>query len=95
MSTGRLWQTPEPFLHASDRASQRVRTFKGGSIRFDLVTGLECLIRNLSESGAMVEVKGMTTVPDQFTLIIKPEIIRRLCVVEWRVGQRIGVTFIT
>ena len=79
---------------ADNRDSPRLRTFKGGAISFDRVAGLECIVRNLSDTGACVELSGATTVPDQFSLIIRPELIRRECEVEWRKGKKVGVRFI-
>lgn len=74
------------------RLSARQRTFKGGSI--SLPTGiLECTVRNLSETGALIEFSDLVLVPDAFLLIIKPELLRRSCEVAWRVGRRIGVRF--
>ena len=73
------------------RAARRQRTFKGGSISWGMASGVECTIRNLSDSGALLEIKS--AVPDDFTLIIKPEGIKRSCHVIWRSGSRIGITF--
>jgi len=74
------------------RRANRQRTFKGGTIAFGGATRVECVIRNLSESGACLEVPN-PTVPDQFTLLIRPELINRPCEVAWRSETRIGVRF--
>ena len=75
------------------RISPRQRTFKGGSI--SLPEGIiQCVIRNLSATGANIEVAVPISLPDTFALIIKPEIITRTCKVAWRSRQRIGVQFI-
>jgi hypothetical protein len=47
----------------------------------------------MSETGAALEVERPTGVPDDFTLLIKPEIIKRDCHVVWRSTERIGVRF--
>ncbi|MBV9556443.1 MAG: hypothetical protein JO254_05150 [Pseudolabrys sp.] len=75
------------------RKVPRFRTLKGGSITFDRVAGLPCIIRNLTNLGACIDVEGHTTVPNNFSLIIQPEIICRDCAVIWRNGQRVGVEF--
>ncbi len=75
------------------RKAPRFRTLKGGSIAFERVAGLPCVIRNLTDVGACIEVDGNTSVPDAFSLIIKPEITRHNCEVIWRKGQRVGVEF--
>jgi hypothetical protein len=74
--------------------SPRQRTFKGGSISFEFATGIECTIRNLSETGACLAIESTVAVPDSFTLIIKPEGTRRSCQVAWRSSGRIGVRFL-
>ena len=71
------------------RRSQRQRTFKGVAISFASAPSIECIIRNLSETGACLEVPG-SVVPDSFTLIIKPELLKRTCQVVWRTDRRIG-----
>lgn len=75
------------------RESSRHRTFKGGTISFD--RGLvDCTVRNLSDTGALLEIGSPIGIPDQFILIIKPETIRRSCEVKWRSERSIGVKFV-
>jgi PilZ domain len=76
------------------RGSPRLRTLKGGSIVFGLAAGIDCVIRNLSDTGAALEVESPVAIPDEFTLLIKPEIIKRKCRVVWRSAKRIGVRFV-
>lgn len=76
------------------RKTPRKRTFKGGSITFGLAPAIGCVIRNLSDAGASVEVESPVEIPDDFSLLIKPEAIKRNCRVEWRSAKRIGVQFI-
>ena len=81
---------PEP------RKSQRIRTFKGGSILFGTAPAIECLIRNMSKTGACLEIvspSGPAAVPDRFALFIKSENLKRFCQVAWRSGRRLGVRF--
>jgi PilZ domain-containing protein len=73
--------------------SPRHRTFKGGTISFDRGI-VECTIRNLSETGALLEVGNSIGIPDQFILIIKPETLRRSCEVAWRSEKNIDVKFV-
>lgn len=51
------------------------------------------MIRNLSDEGALLEIETPTAIPDSFTLIIKPEYLKRACTVIWRRDKRIGVHF--
>jgi len=72
----------------------RQRTFKGGSIT--LPTGIvDCVVRNISATGALLELKAQALVPNDFDLIIKPEITRRRCHVVHRDGLRLGVSFVS
>jgi hypothetical protein len=64
------------------RGSPRLRTFKGGSIIF-----------GMSDRGAALEVESPVGIPDDFTLLIKPEFVKRNCHVVWRASKRIGVRF--
>lgn len=75
------------------RGTQRHRTFKGGSISFDRYAGIECVVRNLSARGACLELDSPGSVPEDFSLIIRPENIRRSCHLVWRAEHRLGVRF--
>jgi hypothetical protein len=79
---------------AEHRNSPRLRTLKGGSILFGTAAAIDCIIRNMSDSGAALEVESPVGIPDDFTLLIKPEMIKRQCRVAWRSAKRIGVRFI-
>lgn len=71
-----------------------MRTFKGGSIIFGAAAAIDCTIRNLSETGASLEVTSPVGIPDEFTLLIKPEFVKRSCRVAWRSARRMGVQFV-
>lgn len=75
------------------RGNRRHRTFKGGSISFERGV-IDCTIRNLSDTGALLEVESPMGIPDKFILIIKPEIITRSCEVAWRSADKVGVRFV-
>jgi len=79
---------------AEHRRSQRRRTLKGGTILFGAGSSVDCVIRNMSETGAAIEVEGSIGIPDNFTLVIKPELAKRSCRVAWRTAKRIGVQFV-
>jgi hypothetical protein len=76
------------------RRAPRLRTFKGGSIMFGVAAAIDCTIRNMSETGASLEVTSPVGIPDEFTLLIKPEFLKRNCRVAWRSAKRIGVQFV-
>lgn len=53
-----------------------------------------CLIHNLSNEGAMIEV-STSQVPDRFVLVNYAENKRMACKVVWRDHLRLGVEFLT
>lgn len=77
---------------SEQRRTPRQRTFKTGSIT--LPHGIvECLIRNMSDQGALLEFLKPALIPDDFTLLIKPDMTRRECRVRRRKDLRLGVEF--
>jgi hypothetical protein len=74
-----------------NRREPRLRTFKSGTASFGLALSVDCIIRNMSKTGACLELKG--AVPNTFSLLIKPELIKRTCEVTWRSQERVGVRF--
>jgi PilZ domain len=75
------------------RRSPRQRTFKGGSITLPIGI-VDCVVRNISEAGALLEFKSPALIPDDFILVIRPEHTRRQCHVIWRQSLRLGVQFV-
>lgn len=76
------------------RVNQRQRTYKGGRINFERGAGIDCVIRNLSDNGACLEVESSIVNQDRFRLVILPEFLSRTCEVAWRKPQKIGVRFV-
>jgi len=54
---------------------------------------MDCTVRNASETGAALDIESPAGIPDEFILVIKPEIAKRNCRVAWRAAKRIGVQF--
>jgi hypothetical protein len=55
----------------------------------------ECTITDISEQGARLFATGVE-VPNQFYLLISGDkLVREECRVVWRLGDEIGVTFVT
>jgi hypothetical protein len=75
------------------RRSIRHRTLKGGTIVYNNeASTLTCLVRNISDSGARLEVENSLAVPATFTLKFSDG--RALaCSIAWRREKAIGVTF--
>ena len=68
------------------RTATRRRVLKAGSIEFGGV-------RNVSETGAALEVVTPLFIPDRFTLAVQTDQLKRPCRIVWRKNGRIGVTF--
>ena len=71
----------------------RRRVLKAGTISFNSAAGIECTIRNLSGTGACLQVESVVGIPDSFTLVIATERSHRACRVVWRKSNRIGIEF--
>jgi PilZ domain len=78
---------------SEQRAFPRRRVLKAGTIEFG-VGGYDCTIRNLSESGAALELIAPIKVPDTFELTVRGDGLRRMCGVIWRRDRRVGVLFV-
>lgn len=71
-----------------------MRTLKGGRIVFNAGFAVfDCVVRNISEGGAMLQLSGPLGIPRQFELIMDPGSPRRKCTVRWRTENAIGVSF--
>ena len=74
------------------RAAQRNRVLKAGTIEFP-GGAFSCMVRNMSEGGAALDVPSVAGIPHDFTLVIPIEGLRFYCRSVWRKERRIGVTF--
>jgi PilZ domain-containing protein len=80
-------------MAASDRRdTPRRKMLKVGRTYWANGDSIECSVRNLSESGAQLQVRG--TIPNIFDLVIGDDQFRRSCCVVWRNAERVGVRFI-
>jgi len=79
-------------MEAKKRGAARHRVLKAGTI--ELGGGvIDCTIRNLSITGAALDVPTPVGIPDEFTLVIPSDELRFVCRVVWRKAGRIGVRF--
>ncbi len=75
------------------RSAPRRKQLKSGIIAFhERHSTLPCIVREISDSGARLEV-DQAHVPDTFELIIELDGLEADCAVMWRRGQRLGVRF--
>jgi hypothetical protein len=75
------------------RAAQRYRVFKSGTITFEN-SGIACTVRNMSDSGAAIDVENPVILPQSFTLSISRDNFVRHCRTVWRNDKRIGLAFV-
>ena len=74
------------------RTTQRHRVLKGGTISFN-GAGISCTVRNLSDSGAALEVNSPVGIPPNFALVVDGDHTAKPCHVVWRKEKRIGIAF--
>jgi two-component system response regulator len=69
---------------------------KGGIIAFSgrHVT-ISCVVRDISDSGARLQVPNGAGVPDTFELIVELDGVEVHCVVVWRLPNEVGVEFVS
>jgi len=74
------------------RSSLRHRTFKAAKIVLkEDAAVIDCTVRNLSETGALIGIANAVAVPEEFSLRMDGS--TRLCAVVWRRFDRFGVRF--
>jgi hypothetical protein len=74
------------------RVAPRHRVLKAGTISF-ADAAIDCTVRNLSETGAALDVVSPLFIPDRFTLCIQTAQFERPCHIVWRKERRMGVAF--
>ena len=74
------------------RIAPRHRVLKTGSIQFG-GGAIDCAVRNVSETGAALEVVTPLFIPDRFTLFVPSDQFKRPCHIVWRKEKRIGIAF--
>ena len=74
------------------RNARRSRVMDLGLVRFGEMS-VGCVIRNLTDEGAALDVGPQSDIPDQFTLIVMAKKKIYSCNIVWRKNRRIGVAF--
>lgn len=76
------------------RAASRVRTVLKADIRYnDGLMSMPCVVRDISDTGARLEVSGDVVLPERFELFIEKRHETRRAHLKWRHGREIGVAF--
>jgi hypothetical protein len=72
------------------RRAPRRKIFKSARVYVENGCSTECIVRNLSDTGAQLEISGL--VPGTFDLVIANQL-ACTCSVVWRRGNRVGIRF--
>jgi hypothetical protein len=75
------------------RRASRLHVSKAGTIKFVGGGAINCLVRNLSSTGAALEVSNQAGIPERFVLVMPGNGLHRPCRTVWRKEHRIGITF--
>ncbi len=75
-----------------ERRSEPRRRFRGGLISFG-GAGIDCTVRNLSPTGAALDVASIVGIPKSFQLAIETDHFLRPCRLVWNNDRRVGVSF--
>jgi hypothetical protein len=76
------------------RQSPRTRTLRAGKILFNNKRSvIDCMVRNISASGACVLVANVVGIPATFDLVIDGESASRPCAMVWHANNRLGIEF--
>ena len=82
-------------LEHDRRTMMRQRVLKGGTITFaGRHSTLQCVVRELSSSGARLQVENVSDVPDTFELIVEMDGTEFQCKVTRRQDNNVGVSFL-
>jgi hypothetical protein len=84
---------PSGGVGADQGANPRGPGFKLGIITCEPNRRILSVVKNISPSGALIEVDNAPEIPDQFTLAIESEPLARICRVAWRKARQIAVNF--
>ncbi|MGQ4272434.1 PilZ domain-containing protein [Terrihabitans sp. B22-R8] len=77
------------------RSSVRMRTLKGAQlIVANGFSSFDCIVRNMSAGGALVELPSTIGIPSHVTLRMKDGSPERACHVAWRTDSRMGLRFL-
>jgi hypothetical protein len=81
-------------VDAERRGGTRRRTLKGACVVFNNGWGaIACVVRNVSETGALLQVASTIGIPTEFALVFDDGGSTQQCMVRWRSQTSLGVRF--
>ena len=90
-----IWAPHKSFKHQGfmeRRATPRKPVLMSGAIQF-AGSAINCLVRDMTISGAALDVAEAHDIPERFNLVFKADGTHIPCYVIWRQEERIGVAF--
>jgi DNA mismatch repair protein MutH len=85
---------PESAKTTSNRAEVRKRCFMAATITFNKgLTTWECVVRNISEGGARIDIDRAVALPTHFELYIPIQQKRLQAELKWRSENEAGIQF--
>jgi hypothetical protein len=76
------------------RSATRARAFLKAQIRFNNgMSTMDCVIRDLSEGGARLQISDSVAIPNTFELHIPKRNETRRAILHWRTSEEMGVGF--
>lgn len=87
-------QSERPGQADEKRRGPRRRVLKAGTISFGIAAGIDCVVKNISDTGALLAVESAVGIPNRFTLVIPADSLKREALVKWRRARSIGVAFV-
>jgi PilZ domain len=77
------------------RRVKRTQMQKAAKIITDAAIAIDCMVCDLTNSGAGLRISPGVSVPDCFDLIFDSRLFSRSCKVRWKHNERMGVEFST
>jgi PilZ domain len=72
----------------------RRRTLKSGKVICNANVIYDCMIRNVSEQGACIQLPNTIDIPNHFELLVEATRVTHACQVLWRTGTQLGISFV-
>lgn len=75
------------------RKDCRMRVLKGAKLVVGKTGVLDCIVRNMTDSGARIEVPNAVVLPDQLQIAFDRDGFKRSCRVVWRKLTEAGIEY--
>jgi len=81
-------------LRHEARKHQRLPAYLGARIHFEhKASTFDCLIKNISDKGALIAIEGVWDIPETFHLYIAKFDKSYSCHAKWKTGNKLGVSY--